>query len=86
LSRGTALNAENSDDWVGKTIELFPTQTRFGGKVVDCIRVRRHRPPPQAAPATPTRPVRPAPAVVQEDTPPWDDEVPLVDEMDERHS
>ena len=26
--------------WIGKQIELFPTTTEFAGKMVDCIRVR----------------------------------------------
>ena len=50
-----ALNEEDSDNWGGKTIELFSTQTQFGSKMVDCIRVRRFRPPP----ARPTKPVPP---------------------------
>jgi hypothetical protein len=51
----TALREEDSDNWVGKTIELFPTQTQFGNKMVDCIRARRHRPaaqPPKGPPPT----------------------------------
>jgi hypothetical protein len=45
----TALYEEDSDSWPGKVIELFPTTTPFGAKVVPCIRVRRYRPsqPPQ---------------------------------------
>jgi hypothetical protein len=27
------------DDWIGHTIELYPTKTEFAGKRVDCIRV-----------------------------------------------
>ncbi len=26
--------------WVGKQIEIFPTETEFNGSLVDCIRVR----------------------------------------------
>jgi hypothetical protein len=48
-----ALREEDSDNWIGKTIELFPTQTQFGKKMVDCIRVRRHRPAAQGASARP---------------------------------
>jgi hypothetical protein len=55
-----ALNEEDSDNWGGKAIELFSTQTQFGSKMVDCIRVRRFRPPPaQAASTRPTKPVPP---------------------------
>ncbi len=31
-----------SDDWVGKTITLYPTKDRLGAKIVDCIRIRNH--------------------------------------------
>jgi hypothetical protein len=45
-----ALRENDSDRWVGGTIELYATQTTFGKKMVDCIRVRRYRPtsPPAA--------------------------------------
>ena len=46
-----ALREEDSDNWIGKTIELYPTQTPFGKKIVDCIRVRRFRPAASARPA-----------------------------------
>jgi hypothetical protein len=75
-----ALREEDSDNWIGKTIELFPAQTQFGKKMVDCIRVRRHRPAAQAAP---TQPAKAAPVVVEEGPTPWDDEVPYVGEEPE---
>lgn len=28
-----------SEDWVGKEIELYPDKTSFEGKIVDCIKV-----------------------------------------------
>jgi hypothetical protein len=31
---------DDSDDWAGKAIELYPAKTQMGGKIVDCIRVR----------------------------------------------
>jgi hypothetical protein len=43
-----ALREEDSDNWPGKMIELFRTQTPFGNRTVDCIRVRRSRMQPQA--------------------------------------
>jgi hypothetical protein len=75
-----ALREENSDDWPGKIIELFPTTTNFGAKLVDCIRVRRYRPAtpaqsPKAAPVTKPAPIGPA-----DEAPLWDDEVPAVGE------
>src|SRR5262245_15999526 len=45
-----ALNEDDSDNWVGKPIVIYPTQTQFGKKMVDCIRVRRHRSVAQATP------------------------------------
>lgn len=30
----------DTDGWVGKIIEIYPDKTTFGGKLVDCIRVR----------------------------------------------
>jgi hypothetical protein len=44
----------NLENWIGKEITLFPTQTEYAGKQVACIRVRLQ--PPQPAPAaTPER-------------------------------
>jgi hypothetical protein len=42
-----SICGENSDDWPGKKIELFPTVTDLRGKTVACIRVR---PPGQTDP------------------------------------
>jgi hypothetical protein len=46
-----AIAGPDSDDWVGIQIVIYPTTTQFGGKVTDCIRVRRPRSTP--APAQP---------------------------------
>lgn len=32
------------DEWAGLRITVFPTTTDFGGKTVECIRVRPHHP------------------------------------------
>ena len=37
------------EHWKGKKIALYPTTTRFGGEIVECIRVRE-KAPKQAAP------------------------------------
>jgi hypothetical protein len=39
---GTLIDALGawSEDWEGKTIELYKDQTRFGAKIVPCVRVR----------------------------------------------
>jgi hypothetical protein len=31
---------EDTEDWVGKWIELYPDKTPLNGKMVDCIRIR----------------------------------------------
>lgn len=43
------LGAETTD-WVGKEIELYPTKTQFGSKIVDAIRVRMPGTADSAAP------------------------------------
>lgn len=35
-----ALYGDEVDNWIGKRVTLYPTTTEFGGKTVDCIRVR----------------------------------------------
>jgi hypothetical protein len=65
-----ALREEDSDNWVGKIIELFSTQTQFGSKMVDCIRTRRFRPP--AAQAAPARSPKTSPPIDDN----LDDEIP----------
>ena len=30
---------DDTDDWPGKRIELYPAKTQMGGKMVDCIRI-----------------------------------------------
>lgn len=38
------LMGDDTDDWMGKEIQLGPEKTDFGGKKVDCIRVKDTRP------------------------------------------
>jgi len=35
-----AAYGEETDGWIGKPIELYPDKTHFGGRLVDCLRVR----------------------------------------------
>jgi len=67
----------DSKDWPGHRIELYPSKTQMGGKLVDCIRVRppREQQPPQMQPKR----LEPSP----DDEPPPHTEVPLRDEMDD---
>lgn len=43
------LDSPFLEDWAGKKIQLYPTTTKFGGDIVECIRVRATA-PKQAAP------------------------------------
>jgi hypothetical protein len=44
---------DETDNWVGKQIEVYPDTTHFQGKLVACIRVRRPMPPAQAGGQSP---------------------------------
>lgn len=57
--RGLVLNKTNAttiaemygpdtDDWEGCPITLFPTQTDYQGKQVECIRIRKRKPKAEA--------------------------------------
>jgi hypothetical protein len=48
---------EDTDDWPGKKIEVYPTTTQMDGKMVECIRVRS--PAQRELPATPLKPPPP---------------------------
>lgn len=39
------VGSEDANDWIGKRIEIYPTKTDFGGKQVDCIRIKEMAPP-----------------------------------------
>lgn len=73
---GNAVGSDESDDWVGWSIVLYPTKVLFQGKMVDAIRVD-DRP---GATKKPTGALRaPAPPVVEEDEEamPSDDDIPF---------
>lgn len=40
LKRIIGLHGNETDDWTGKQITLYPSETDFAGKTVPCIRVR----------------------------------------------
>ena len=63
---------DDTADWVGKRIELYPTTTTLKGEVKPCIRIR---PPPQRElPALKPHPVAPAAPAKRGD---MDDEIPF---------
>lgn len=37
-------HGENSDEWAGREISIYPTTTDFGGERVECIRVEQFVP------------------------------------------
>lgn len=43
-----AIGSTNTDDWIGKQIELYEAETDFGGDIVDCFRARRPTEKPKA--------------------------------------
>ncbi len=40
LKRIIGQHGNETDDWVGKKITLYPSETDFAGRTVPCIRVR----------------------------------------------
>jgi hypothetical protein len=43
------IAGDDTEGWPGHRIELYPTKTEIGGKLVDCIRVRPpHKQQPQS--------------------------------------
>lgn len=45
-----ALYGDDDGGWLGRQIALFRTKTNYGGRLIDCIRVKPEM--PAAAPAT----------------------------------
>lgn len=44
LKRLIAMLGNETDDWTGKRITLYPSETDFGGNTVPCLRVRETLP------------------------------------------
>ncbi len=66
------IGSANTDDWIGREIELYPTVIEFQGEEVDCIRIK--------SPALKAKksPVLPASKVAVGSTDPvFDDEIPI---------
>jgi len=43
LKRIIELHGNETDQWTGKQITLYPSETDFQGRTVDCIRVRQKK-------------------------------------------
>lgn len=86
--KGMVLNKTNSnaistaygyetDDWQGKTVQLYATETEFQGKRVPCLRVKVPKGGAAVAGARPQRPT-----VAQRQTVPESQDVPADGEID----
>src|SRR5262245_36090479 len=64
----TIAGGDETNDWPGTRIELYPTTTMMGGKITDCIRIRR---PQGELPISP-----PPPLTKSAVDPELDDEIP----------
>jgi hypothetical protein len=65
---------DNSDDWAGQTIEIFPTVTDLRGETVPCVRIR--------APGTEAKKTAKAPSTGKAKAKPPSDDDPA-DDMDD---
>ena len=43
------IHGDDTTEWIGKSISLFPTQTEFQGRAVECIRVKIKAPKTESA-------------------------------------
>jgi hypothetical protein len=39
------IAGDDTDEWLNKKIELYPTTTQMGSKTVECVRIRKPSPP-----------------------------------------
>ena len=62
--------SQDTDDWHGVEVAIYPTETEFGGETVECIRIKA----PKAAQRKAAPPPEPEPVV---GGPVFDDDVPF---------
>jgi hypothetical protein len=73
----SGLYGDDTDRWIGERITLYPTETQYNGRMVDCIRVKTKRPRP-AEKAAATKPAgKPARPMTQEEADRGDDDIPF---------
>jgi hypothetical protein len=61
---------DDADTWIGKAITLYRDRTMFGGKMVDCLRLRVTAPPiPPQPTSAPVEALAEVPVSASEDTP-----------------
>jgi hypothetical protein len=69
------LCGDDSDQWPGHEVELYPTRVSMGEKIVDAIRIRAPAAPGmKLAPSPAAKPATPAVAADDDD---MDDEIPF---------
>jgi hypothetical protein len=69
---------DDTEDWPGKKLELYPARTQMAGKTVDCIRIRA---PQSAKPGAPTPAAKPAPRQEASPLEEMDDGAPFNDDI-----
>ena len=69
----TKVYGDDTANWAGKPIEIYPTQTEFRGDMVDAIRIRVPDVDPRSMPAPTTPPAPTAAAPMADDN--LDDEL-----------
>jgi hypothetical protein len=75
-SVAAVTGADDTDDWPGHWVELYPTTTQLHGKTVPCIRIRA-APPPQKKEAPPQKPKAKAVAAAGAGNSDMDDDIPF---------
>lgn len=70
------IGTHETNDWIGKSITLFPTQVDFQGRQVEAIRVRLRKPGGQARPK-PAPAAPPPPPELEHEHEPDSDDVPF---------
>ena len=63
----TKVYGDDTANWAGKPIEIYPTQTEFRGDMVDAIRIRVPDVDPRSTPAPTTPPAPTAAAPMADD-------------------
>ncbi len=76
-NRITAAYGRETDDWIGKEIELYPEQVEYQGRLTPAIRVREPAKPPQGKPAVTGQFNVPPPAAETDYGAALDDEIPF---------
>lgn len=54
------MYGDDTDDWIGKLVTLYATETSFQGEQVECIRIKKKPPKPSARKPAPAAAKAPA--------------------------